>query len=260
MRRAYVQNTRQRGFSLIELLIVTVILLAVVGTVMTYISTAQRRFDSEQTRIDITQESREFMDMMTRDMHMLGYPNSRMFAPGVLGNPWFDDRRVAAGIVIMTASSIRFEGDVDGDGNVDSVLYDLAADFPPNAPVSCPCRLRRTRNTKQAGLGALAQPTNWFHQAAQGIINSRGTIPLGAVDGNFGAYTAEPLFRAFDANGVEIPLPIDLNTINPATTRPWAFDVRTIRVTLNVLGEREDNQTSVRPVITLTSKAKINNY
>ena len=64
------QNTRQRGFSLIELLIVTVILLAVVGTVMTYISTAQRRFDSEQTRIDITQESREFMDMMTMAWEM----------------------------------------------------------------------------------------------------------------------------------------------------------------------------------------------
>src|SRR6267142_5168972 len=83
---------------------------------------------------------------------------------------------------------------------------------------------------------------------AQGIVNSGNTWPLGAVEGNFAAYTAEPVFRAYDVNGTAVPLPVDLNTVNPATGRSWVFDIRTIRVSLNVIGATTDNQTRVRPV------------
>jgi prepilin-type N-terminal cleavage/methylation domain-containing protein len=265
MRRDGVNKSTQRGFSLIELLVATAILLFVVGTVMTYISTAQRRFDSEQTKIDMTQESREMMDQIARDLHMVGYPNSRMFGPGVLPNPnWFDGTQVATGIVRMTPTLLKFEGDVDSDGVVDAITYEVVADFPP-APavaVSCPCRIRRGVRAKQAAAAPvpLNQPDPVFFVEAQGIVNSGNTIALGAVEGNFAAYTAEPVFRAYDVNGTAVPLPVDLNTINPATGRSWVFDIRTIRVSLNVIGATTDNQTRVRPVITMSSTAKVNNF
>jgi len=265
MRRDGVNKNRQRGFSLIEMLVATAILLLVVGTVMSYISTAQRRFDSEQTKIDLTQESREMMDQIARDLHMAGYPNSRMFGPGVLPNPnWFDGTQVAVGIVRITPALLKFEGDVDGDGTVDAVTYDVVPDFPPApaVPVSCPCRIRRGVRQKQGAAAPvpLNQPDPLFFVEAQGVVNSGNTWPLGAVEGNFAAYTAEPVFRAYDVNGTAVPLPVDLNTVNPATGRSWVFDIRTIRVSLNVIGATTDNQTRVRPVITMSSTAKVNNF
>jgi len=265
MRRNGVNKNTQRGFSLVELLVATAILMFVVAAVMSYISTAQRRFDSEQTKIDMTQESREMMDQIARDLHMVGYPNSRMFAPGVLPNPnWFDAREVAVGIVRITPTLLKFEGDVDGDGFVDAVTYEVVQDFPPApaAQVSCPCRIKRGVRQKQVAAtpAPLNQPDPTFFVEAQGIVNSGNTIALGAVEGNFAAYTAEPVFRAYDVNGTAVPLPVDLNTINPATGRSWVFDIRTVRVSLNVIGATADNQTRVRPVITMSSTAKVNNF
>jgi prepilin-type N-terminal cleavage/methylation domain-containing protein len=272
MRRDGVKKSRARGFSLIELLVATVILLTVVAVVMGYISGAQRRFDSEQTKIDMVQQSREFMDQMARDLHMVGYPNSRMYRPGFLPAPnWYDSRFVAAGIASLSATQLLMEGDVDSDGTVDAIVYQLVRDFPAGAPVpaSCPCRMQRGRSPKIDGVATpvpMNQPLPAFYVEAQGVINSANTIPLGAVGpGGFAGYTAQPIFQAYDVNGVPIALPIDMDTANPAnidpaTGKPWVTEIRTIRVTLNVLGVLPDNQTGVRPVTTMSTTARINNY
>jgi prepilin-type N-terminal cleavage/methylation domain-containing protein len=263
MRRDSVKNSRARGFSLVELLVATVILLTVVAVVMGYISTAQRRFDTEQTKIDMTQQSREFMDQMARDLHMAGYPNQRMYQPGFLPAPnWFDSPVVATGIVSLSTTQLLMEGDVDSDGFVDAIRYQLVADFPafPGPAVSCPCRLQRGRLQKQAG-GPLGQPLPPWFVEAQGIINSAGAIPLGNVgNGAFGGYTATPIFQAYDVNGAPIPLPVDINSIDLATGKPWTTEIRTIRVTLNLIGALPDNQTGIRPVMTMSTTARINNY
>lgn len=261
-------KTTARGFSLIELLIVVVVLMAVMGAVFRYINIAQRRFDTEQTKIDMTQQSREFMDSIARDLHMAGYPNRRMFQPGFLGAVWYDSPQVATGIVSMTATSLRLEGDVDNDGAVDSVLYQLVADFPVGAgvPTQCPCRLQRGVRAKQIGVPSpmpLNQPNPVFFIEAQGIINSAGGIAggLGNVGpGNFAGYVNEPIFRAYDVAGAPIALPVDLNTMNPVTGQSRVFDIRAIRVTLNVLGAQPDNQTRVRPVMSMSSTIGMNNF
>ena len=257
-----------RGFSLLELLIVVGILMAVMGMVFTYISGAQRRFDTEQTKIDMTQQSREFMDSIARDLHMAGYPQRRMFQPALLGATWYDSPLVATGIVSITPTSLLMEGDADNDGQVDSVLYQLVADFPVGAPVpnQCPCRLQRGTRVK-LGVPAVAtpaplnQPIPSFFIEAQGIINSAGTIPLGNVGlGNFAGYVNEPIFRAYDVAGAPIALPVDLNTMNPVTGQSRVFDIRSIRVTLNVLGSQADNQTRVRPVMSISTTVGMNNF
>jgi prepilin-type N-terminal cleavage/methylation domain-containing protein len=254
-----VKRTGYRGFSLLELMIVTAILVTVFAIVMGYISTAQRRFDTEETKMDMTQESREFMDYMARDLHMVGNPHPRMFAPGVLGNPWYNHEKVAAGLVALSPTLLRFQGDVDNNGIVDNLSYELVPDFPagdPN-PVSCPCRIRRYRRDKVGGMDPMAQPQPFQYVATQDVINSGGTIPLANLPGNLGVYAAEPVFRAYDASGTEIALPLDYST---AAGQAALATIRSIRVTLNVLGPVNDNQTGVRPVITMSTTARINNY
>jgi prepilin-type N-terminal cleavage/methylation domain-containing protein len=260
-----VNKNKARGFSLMELLVVTVILMAVMGTVFTYINLAQRRFDTEQTKIDMTQQSREFMDSVARDLHMAGYPNRRMFQPGFLGATWYDSPRVATGIVSMSATTLLMEGDADNDGQVDSVLYQLVPDFPVGAPIpnQCPCRLQRGTLVKQVAPtpAPMNQGAPAFYIEAQGIINSAGAIPLGNVGlGNFAGYVNEPIFRAYDVAGAPIALPVDLNTMNPVTGQSRVFDIRAIRVTLNVLGSQADNQTRVRPVMSISTTVGMNNF
>ena len=56
-----------RGFSLIELMIVLVVLLIIAGAIFQVINLSTERSATEQTKLDMFQEAREFMDQMSRD-------------------------------------------------------------------------------------------------------------------------------------------------------------------------------------------------
>src|SRR4051812_42466886 len=74
---------KQKGFSLIELLMVALLLSIVVGAIFSQINRAQVRYRVEDQKMDLTQTQREFIDQFTRDMHQAGYPGGKMYAPGV---------------------------------------------------------------------------------------------------------------------------------------------------------------------------------
>src|SRR5712692_395731 len=155
------QRTLARGFSLIELLIVTAVLMVVLGGIVQYIAVASQRSKIESTKVDLTQEGREFIDEFERDIHQAGYPNCRQFnnallCPNVTTN---QDHRIAAGLVSVSSTQIIFEGDVDGDGNVDSVRYQLldSANNVPGPGSTCPCTIQRSQVAKVDGNPITAQ-------------------------------------------------------------------------------------------------------
>jgi prepilin-type N-terminal cleavage/methylation domain-containing protein len=163
------RNTR--GFSLIELLVVVAILMLVLGVVFQHVATVQRRYRQEEARTDMFQQAREAMDSLARDLHEAGYPNYRQFSPQAYGYPVGQNVtdpnqaqvrnsiRNAVGLASLTANEIIFEGDVDQDGQVDSVRYRLVAG--PLANFECPC-LQRSQLPKVA-VDPLAQPgTNYM--------------------------------------------------------------------------------------------------
>ena len=72
--------TSQGGFTLIELMLSLVTLLVISGSAFQLMNLATQRSATEQTKLDLLQEGREFMDQMSRDLRQAGYPNPRNFA------------------------------------------------------------------------------------------------------------------------------------------------------------------------------------
>jgi prepilin-type N-terminal cleavage/methylation domain-containing protein len=63
-------KTGSRGFSLIEMLIATAIVTAVLAVVMSAIIQMQQRSKTENTTVDVSQQTRDFIDQMVRDIHI----------------------------------------------------------------------------------------------------------------------------------------------------------------------------------------------
>jgi len=282
-----VQNNAERGFSLIELMVVCLVLVIVLGGVFRIINHVMQRSQVEQVKVDLTQQAREFVDEFERDVHQAGYPNCRMIAtPGAATNCPPDytnplvaqNASVAAGLVLVSNTEVIFEGDVDGDGVVDTVWYRLVdqnGNFPPTT--TCPCTIQRSQMQKQPTILPLAQPT-LFSQELQNVVNSgvvAGTTPYGTglpISGNtvwgqtntnyYAAITTfkdYPVFTAYDQNGTVIQLPLDLSTANGQANIP---NIKSLRLTINLLANAvtgTDQKTNLRPVETLMGNVRLVN-
>src|SRR5216684_1785084 len=137
------------GFSLMELMIVLVIVLSISAAIFQTINMTTQRSSTEQTKLDMFQEAREFMDQMARDLRQAGYPNIRNMDYTVLSSvqsPLIQDYRIAGGLIKVNTDTLWFEGDVDGSGTVSVVRYWLDS----TTSNGCPC-LRRSQAAKANG-------------------------------------------------------------------------------------------------------------
>ena len=109
---------KQRGFSLLELLLVIAILSLIVGAVFSQMGDAQQRLNAEETKLGDFQEARDFVDQFFRDINQVGTPNIRMFdptqtfTPALLTqtgyswtSPYINDSRFAIGLVRSTTTT-----------------------------------------------------------------------------------------------------------------------------------------------------------
>ena len=271
-------NSGACGFSLLELAVASAVLLVVTATAVDYIGLVTQRSHAEQTKVDLTQEGREFVDEFERDIHQSGYPGCADFNNFGINNcattTNYANVNFAAGLTLLSSTGISFEGDVNGDGIVESVQYrlvDSANNYPPSG--TCPCTLQRSEVAK-----ASAATPAWS-QELQNVVNSG--VPVGnppaayggglSIAGNFlgmsnTAYYAAlttfkdfPVFTAYDQYGAPIALPLDNTT--PAGQQTLAT-VKSVRLTINLLGSGTtgyDLQTGVRPVVTLVGNGRRNN-
>src|SRR5437899_7728252 len=117
---------RTSGFSLLELMIVLIILLSISAAIFQTINLTTQRSSAEQTKVDMFQEAREFMDQMSRDLRQAGYPGPRNLDFSVFTQtPLINDLHGAAGLVKVDTGDLWFEGDADGSGAVSVVVYHL---------------------------------------------------------------------------------------------------------------------------------------
>ena len=205
-------RNRQSGFSLLEMLLVVAILGIVTGGILAQMDTAQQRASSEQVKLDNFQEARDFVDQFFRDVNQIGYPNSRMidttsasWAPA-LAVPLINDSRLAVGLVKIDANELRFEGDMKGDGVIQSVIYQI------NGSGACTLCFQRSQIDKISADPLTGQAQNW------GTEVNDVAVPA--------------IFSYFKADGTQITtLPVDISTPGGAQI---IASIKTIKISLTI--------------------------
>jgi prepilin-type N-terminal cleavage/methylation domain-containing protein len=228
----------QNGFSLFEMMVVVVILGIVTAGLFTQIDTAQQRAFSEQIKLDNFQEARDFVDQFFRDVNQIGYPNSRMvdttsasWSPA-LASPLINDNRLAIGLVKIDANEIRFEGDMNGDGVVQSIIYMV------NGSGTCALCLQRSQVDKVSADPLTGQTQNWGTEANDVISN--------------------PIFSYFKADGTQVTaLPVDISTAGGAQT---IASIKTIQISLLIRNNTVLDPKSRQPIeTTFQGEVSLNN-
>jgi len=231
---------RSAGFSLIEMMIVMIVLTIIMASIFSQIINAQARSGVEQAKLDLFQESREFMDQMVRDLHNAGYPNVHNYgwaSPDYqIASPAVQSDSNAVGLVKVDNGDLWFEGDVVGDGQVYSVHYHLE----PTGD-NCPC-LQRSWKRKTAG-DPLTQPTQYLVEV-QHVLNGSANYSL----------SSHPIFYAYHAADTQNPVTLPIDSDNPDLG-----NINTIKIVLTVQAKIRDPQTRTAPSVTLMSTVKLNN-
>jgi prepilin-type N-terminal cleavage/methylation domain-containing protein len=245
-------RNRQRGFSLIELLVAIGILMIIMGVVFQQIDMVQKRNRTEEVKLDIFQTAREFIDQMTRDIHQAGFPNGKMYANAADQNPGRITN--AVGIFYISPTEIDFQGDVDADGKVDYVAYKVFPKSADDGDANCPC-LRRSQLHKADDP---SDPYDPFGQKAQWRTQVENITLRGSA----------LIFRAYDKYGQEIPItggltktkfdPLD-DGWQPGSeliNRIW-----TVQINLDVQAPTTDigARGAGRPEVFLTATAQVTN-
>ncbi len=223
---------QQRGFSLLELLLVIAILSLIVGAVFSQMGDAQRRLNAEETKLGDFQEARDFVDQFFRDINQAGTPNIRMFDPTLFSAPQINDSRLAVGLVSIDNNSITFEGSVNGNGTVQSVTYKING----SGGTTCPKCLQRSQVDKANGLPT-AQLTDWGTEIND-ITNT----------------TAFPIFKYYAYDGTQIttttsPYSLPADTSTTAGQQTLA-NVKTIQINLTIRNPQIIDQKTGLPIET----------
>jgi prepilin-type N-terminal cleavage/methylation domain-containing protein len=151
----------QRGFSLLELIVSMGILAAILGYVMAGVGDIQKKASTDINRLGVSQEARQFMDQILRDLRQSGFPSVKMFDPSALTSntncaldlnvacgtyDWTSTGTGLNGLVSFSSTAVQFEGDIDGSGVSEVYLQEVV----PTG--GCPCKVQRGTVAKGSGL------------------------------------------------------------------------------------------------------------
>jgi prepilin-type N-terminal cleavage/methylation domain-containing protein len=237
-------NTGSRGFSLIEMLVAVAIVAAVLGVVMNGIMQMQQRSKTESTKVDASQQTRDFIDQMVRDIHNVGYPPPLV----VNGAPACStSASIACGVISYTPTRIIYEGDLDGSGTV----YQVTVQLQPGAGGTCPCALQRGVVRKSD----LPNAPTYFAEV-DGVLNSGNglggaTYPISLPGpGSYSSYGTADVFDAYDVSG---------GSVGTCTTIAACSSIHSVQITANIAPSYGDATTKIYQVFSITSKARMNN-
>jgi prepilin-type N-terminal cleavage/methylation domain-containing protein len=222
MHYSKIKTSADCGFTLLELMITIAILSIVFGVVANGIVQVQQRNTVETNKVDLTQETRQFMDQITNDIHQAGFPTVRMFDP-ILAYTTASNK-VAAGLTFVSSNEVHFQGDVDGSGSVSDVVIRVV---PAGGP--CPCTIERGTVLKTVG----GNPV--YYTELDNLQNAA-------------------VFTAYGSDGSVIALPTVQDDTGVALK-----NINAIGITLWVQSTIPDSKTGTFPTVTMVSQAKLDN-
>lgn len=222
MTNAAQNRKRSAGFTLLELMVAIFILTIMLGVVFQQIDMVQRRARTEQSRLDSFQEARDFMDLIVRDIHGAGYPNSRILDSSQMPNG-ISDKHTAVGLVKVDTGELRLET-FDQSGKVVEVVYQLNAGT-----------LSRGQAQKVDGGNPLTGQPVTMSTGIENVLNTN-------------------IFTAYLTDGTAVGLPVDINSAPISIA-----SIKSIEIVMQVRGPVADLKTGVFPSTTLRSVVRLIN-
>jgi type II secretory pathway pseudopilin PulG len=213
-----------QGASLIELMVGLGILALITAGIFAQLNAATQRIATEQVKVDNFDEARDFVDQFFRDINQIGYPDGHTVAN--LITPNINDPRVAVGLVKITATSIAFEGDINGSGVVQEVQYQI------NGSGTCALCFQRSAVPKVTGVDPVAQLTS-------------NTPDWGTEVNDLTNTTATPIFTYYDATGAQLTPPDDIDSNGSIIAK-----VKTIHISLTIQNNQVMDPKTGQPIQT----------
>ena len=228
---------RANGYSLIELLVATVLFTIIAGTAFSLLFSAQLRYRGDSNVTTAFQQANVAIDQITRDVHSAGYPPPSAFAGPPAPAP-------DAGAIALPFS------------------WSLGAGYP-----NAPCTVGGTCGTIPGDYDLILETdfgdgngVQWIRYSLQGTTLMRGVAPkqafrdpIASTDGQLLPY----LDNVQNGPGNK-SLPIFTysydNTIPPPVPQ-WPANIREVNVLLIVQSAQADPQTGQFRTITVTGQA-----
>ena len=199
---------------------------------MSGVTQLQKANTSQAVNVDLTQESRQFMDQILRDLRQAGYPGPGLFDQTTLTTTPTTysvcqlNTNVACGLVAFSSSAIQFEGDIDG-GGVSEVYVQVVVPASGN----CPCTVQRGTVPKSNGTTPPYYSTPAYYTELDNVMSQN-------------------IFTAYKYDGTAY------NSSTDALS-----SIKNIGITLYVQNPQPDTneKSTVYPTTTMVSEARINN-
>jgi type IV pilus assembly protein PilW len=198
-----------RGFSLVELLVVLAVFTFIVGGLFTVLNKGQIRYAFEQDVTEAQQSARNAIDIMGREIRLAGFPKTSYY-DGALGYNT-NSNTIAKGFTTSSATDMVFEGDINEDGIVEVVEYNLNGSI-----------LQRSAVPKPGG-GVAATPS--FKTLAESVRSLSFTYYDAA-----GSPTVVPA----NVRRVQVNLNLSTRRVDPETRRLRTVSVSTMALARNL--------------------------
>ena len=219
------------GFSLVELLIGTILFTVITGVAFSLLVSSLFRYQGESTVTEAFQQANVALDQIVRDVHSAGYPPRSSFSTTV--------------------------------ANGDSSVYALPFAWAPSYPAT-PCTVATVGTVGTCTIPGeydliletdLGNGVQWIRYSLVGTTLMRGTAakkpfkdPVAATSGDSLVPYLENVMNGSDS------LPVFTYTVDPLTTGT-ASDIRQVNVSLIVRSLQPDPQTKQFRTVTLTGQA-----
>jgi prepilin-type N-terminal cleavage/methylation domain-containing protein len=198
-----------KGFSLIELMVVLAVFTFIFGGLFSVINKGQIRYGFEQDLTEAQQSARNAIDMMEREIRLAGFPKTSYY-DGALGYD-ANSNTIAKGFTTSNATDMIFEGDINEDGIVEVVEYNLSGST-----------LQRSAVAKPGG-GVAATPS--FKTLSENVRSLSFTYYDSA-----GSTTTVPA----NVRRVQVDLNLGTSRVDPETRRLRTVSVSTMALARNL--------------------------